>query len=126
MDSVVLRMPSHPATQNLLHLLNFPLAAPSANKFKQISPTTAEHVAEGLGSKVEYILDGGPSTVGIESTIIDCRTNDLVLLRHGGISKEEIEACVGPIKEQIKGAFKPLSTGSDGSALQYSKTFKLS
>lgn len=111
MDSVVLRMPSHPVTQTLLHLLDFPLAAPSANMFKQISPTTAQHVEDGLGDKVDYILDGGASSVGIESTIIDCRTDEPVLLRHGGISKEEIEACIGPVKEHIRQNSNPSAPG---------------
>lgn len=111
MDSVVLRMPSHRQTQTLLHLLDFPLAAPSANMFKQISPTTAQHVELGLGDKVEYILDGGPSTVGIESTIVDCRTDDPILLRHGGISKEEIEECIGPVKEHLKQNSNPMAPG---------------
>ena len=111
LDSVVLRMPSHPLAQELLSLLPFPLAAPSANLFQQISPTSAEHVYQALGSKVPYILDGGPCTVGVESTIVDCRTDKVVLLRHGGVSKEDIESVVGPITENIKANSNPLAPG---------------
>ena len=111
LDSVVLRMPSHPLAQELLQQLPFPLAAPSANLYQQISPTTAEHVAAALGHKVPYILDGGPSTIGVESTIIDCRAEKPVLLRHGGIAKEDIEELIGPISESIKQNDNPSAPG---------------
>ncbi|HRN35375.1 MAG TPA: L-threonylcarbamoyladenylate synthase, partial [Flavobacteriales bacterium] len=70
LDTVAVRTPAHPMTLALLRSLEFPLAAPSANPFGYISPTTAQHVADQLGGKVPYILDGGPCTVGVESTII--------------------------------------------------------
>ncbi|MFY0643461.1 MAG: threonylcarbamoyl-AMP synthase [Bacteroidia bacterium] len=111
LDSVVLRKPSHPLTQSLLEKLDFPLAAPSANKFQGISPTLPQHVQDSLGSKVSYILDGGASTIGLESTIVDCRTEPSTLLRYGGISLEEIEACVGEVQVQIKENSNPLAPG---------------
>lgn len=111
MDSVVLRKPAHPITQELLELLPFPLAAPSANKFKQISPTTAEHVRKSLKDEVAYIIDGGKATIGVESTIVDCRSERVVILRHGGVSKEEIEAVVGEVDEAIKEHSNPLAPG---------------
>ncbi len=91
-DKVAIRIPNHPVALQLLQLLNFPLAAPSANPFGYISPTTAQHVLEGLDGKIPYILDGGVANVGLESTIIGFDENENVLLyRTGGISAEQIE-----------------------------------
>ena len=91
-DKVAIRIPNHPSALALLQSLDFPLAAPSANPFGYISPTTAQHVLEGLDGKIPYILDGGAATVGLESTIIGFDENENVLLyRTGGISAEQIE-----------------------------------
>ena len=91
-EKVAIRIPNHPLTLALLQSLDFPLAAPSANPFGYISPTTAQHVLENLSGKIPYILDGGAAAVGLESTIIGFDENDQVLLyRSGGISTEEIE-----------------------------------
>ncbi len=95
-STVGIRFPCHPLTRELLQKSKFPLAAPSANLFGYVSPTTAQHVNEQLGSYIEYILDGGPASVGIESTIIDLSTDDeLIILRLGGITTEDIEKVVG-------------------------------
>jgi L-threonylcarbamoyladenylate synthase len=95
---VAVRIPSHPLTQSLLAKVDFPLAAPSANPFGYISPTTAQHVADQLGSKVYYILDGGPCDVGLESTIIGMNDNgDIEVLRKGGLSIESIQEVVGNV-----------------------------
>lgn len=95
---VALRIPDHPLTLALLRELAFPLAAPSANPFGYISPTTAQHVADQLGDRVGYILDGGPTKVGIESTILGVETDgSLRLYRQGGLALEDIEAVVGPV-----------------------------
>ncbi len=92
-DKVAIRIPNHPLALALLNTLDFPLAAPSANPFGYISPTTAQHVLEGLDGKIPYILDGGAATVGLESTIIGFDDEESVLLyRTGGISAEQIEA----------------------------------
>ncbi len=91
---VGLRVPQHLITLELLSTINFPLAAPSANPSGYVSPTTAEHVAEGLDGKIDYILDGGPCTVGVESTIISFATNPPALLRHGGIPLEKIRTII--------------------------------
>ncbi len=92
-DRVAIRIPNHPLTLSLLNSIDFPLAAPSANPFGYISPTTAAHVMEGLSGKIPYILDGGPANVGLESTIIGFDDKEQVLLyRTGGISNEQIEA----------------------------------
>lgn len=91
-DKVAIRIPDHPVTLELLRSIDFPLAAPSANPFGYISPTTAQHVLEGLDEKIPYILEGGAAAVGLESTIIGFDDNDNVLLyRTGGISAEQIE-----------------------------------
>lgn len=94
-NKVAVRIPNHPLTLKLLQKLPFPLAAPSANPFGYISPTSAQHVAEHLGNKVSYILDGGECTIGIESTIIEFENNEIFLHRNGGISKEDIENFTG-------------------------------
>jgi len=94
-DSVGVRVPSHPVAQELLRAFGGGIAAPSANRFGQVSPTTAAHVREDLGKDVELVLDGGPSEVGIESTIVDLSSGDPVVLRPGRISAAELEAALG-------------------------------
>jgi L-threonylcarbamoyladenylate synthase len=91
LNTVALRMPDHPLTLELLSLLPFPLAAPSANPFGYISPTTPEHVQTGLGGTIRYILDGGPSQVGIESTIIEVGPEEIVVHRLGGMEQHIIK-----------------------------------
>jgi len=94
--SVALRMPSHPLFRKLLRACGRPLAAPSANPFGYISPTTAEHVLESLGQKIRFILDGGPSAIGLESTILDLRNPARpTLLRPGAIARSELETVLG-------------------------------
>lgn len=95
---VAVRIPSHNVTKSLLDMVDFPLAAPSANPFGYISPTTAQHVADQLGNRVYYILDGGSCDVGLESTIIGMNENgDIEVLRKGGLSIESIQEVVGNI-----------------------------
>jgi L-threonylcarbamoyladenylate synthase len=91
-DTVGLRVPSHPIAQQLLRAFAGAIAAPSANRFGRISPTTAAHVQEELGDTVDMVLDGGACTVGIESTIIDLSAGTPRLLRPGGIARAELEA----------------------------------
>jgi L-threonylcarbamoyladenylate synthase len=93
-QTVALRVPGHSMAIELLTRMNGGLAAPSANKFGKVSPTTAQHVWEDLGSSVDYILDGGPCEVGIESTIVDCSRDKTMVLRPGGISAEDIHKIV--------------------------------
>jgi L-threonylcarbamoyladenylate synthase len=95
-------MPSHPIALALLRSANVPVAAPSANRFTELSPTTAEHVRNSLGDHVDYILDGGPCAVGIESTVLSLAGGAAVLLRPGGISRAQIEAVIGPISKQVE------------------------
>lgn len=100
-DTVGLRVPGHPVALELLRRFaavageHAGIAAPSANRFGRISPTTAAHVAEELGERVPLILDGGPCTVGIESTIVDCSRGEPVVLRPGHISPQHLEAILG-------------------------------
>lgn len=94
-DTVGLRVPSHPLALELLRRFGRGLAAPSANKFGRLSPTTAEHVRSELGESVDLILDGGACPVGIESTIVDLSGDEPALLRPGRISKQELERTLG-------------------------------
>ncbi len=94
-DYVAVRVPDHPLTSALLNSLDFPLAAPSANAFGKISPTNARHVEDALGEKIEYILDGGVSEVGLESTIVKFEHGKVVILRPGGIHPEQIAEQIG-------------------------------
>lgn len=93
-QTVALRVPGHLMAIELLSRFRGGLAAPSANKFGKVSPTTAQHVWDDLGTNVDYILDGGPCTIGLESTIVDCSTDTPIVLRPGGISAEDIHAIV--------------------------------
>jgi L-threonylcarbamoyladenylate synthase len=93
--SVGVRVPAHPLTTQLLTRFGGGLAAPSANRFGKVSPTTAAHVADDLGDLVDYVLDGGPCPVGVESTIVDCTVAPPQILRPGGIGTEEIAALLG-------------------------------
>jgi L-threonylcarbamoyladenylate synthase len=96
LPSVAVRMPRHPLLQRLLKLCGRPLAAPSANPFGYVSPTTAEHVRLGLGGKIRYILEGGPAPIGLESTIVDVRNPRIPrLLRPGAITREQLEHALG-------------------------------
>jgi len=88
--SVGVRVPSHPIARELLKEFGKPIAAPSANRFGRVSPTTAAHVREDLGSDVDLVLEGGPSEVGIESTIVDLSSGEAVILRPGKISAAEL------------------------------------
>ncbi|ABF43092.1 translation factor SUA5 [Candidatus Koribacter versatilis Ellin345] len=97
LPTVGVRMPDHPLAQALIRAAGVPLAAPSANRFTQISPTTAEHVRRSLGDSVEMVLDGGPCAVGIESTVLSLAGPRAVLLRPGGVTRAQIEAVIGPI-----------------------------
>ena len=100
LDTVGVRMPSHPVAQALIKAAQVPIAAPSANRFTQLSPTTAEHVRQGLATRVDYILDGGTCPVGIESTVLSLAGSAPVLLRPGGVSRAQIEAVIGPVSAQ--------------------------
>jgi len=98
LPSVGLRMPAHPVAHALIEAAGVPVAAPSANRFTQLSPTTAEHVRESLGDRVDLILDGGACEVGIESTVISLAGARPRILRPGMISQTLIEGVIGPVE----------------------------
>jgi L-threonylcarbamoyladenylate synthase len=109
---LAVRQPAHPLSLQLLRQLDFPLAAPSANPFGYISPTTAAHVQAQLGEKIPYILDGGPTLVGIESTIIGFDAmGKAIVYRLGGLSLEEIEEVVGPLSYAPRVQDRPEAPG---------------
>ena len=111
LDRVAVRIPNHPLTLELLKSLNFPLAAPSANPFGYISPTTAQHVADQLGTEIEYILDGGPCIIGVESTIVGWENGAATVMRVGGLSIEAIEQVIGPVNIQAVSSSNPAAPG---------------
>jgi L-threonylcarbamoyladenylate synthase len=97
LDTVALRVPAHPVARALLAAAGRPIAAPSANRSGRISPTAAEHVRGELGDAIAAILDGGSCAIGIESTVLDLSGRDPLLLRPGGVTREMLEALIGPI-----------------------------
>ncbi len=98
LPSIAVRMPDHPIALSLIKESKCPIAAPSANPFGYLSPTRAEHVREQLGNQVDLILNGGPCTVGVESTIVSFLEDEPRLLRPGGVSLEEIELIIGKVE----------------------------
>jgi L-threonylcarbamoyladenylate synthase len=109
LPTVGIRMPAHPVAQALIQSAGLPLAAPSANRFTELSPTTAEHVRASIGSEVDLILDGGPCQVGIESTVLSLAESEPRLLRPGGISRAQLEKILGRINsaEKTEGGADP-------------------
>jgi L-threonylcarbamoyladenylate synthase len=110
-QTVAIRMPNHPIALDLLQKLDFPLAAPSANPFSTISPTSAAHVAHYFNEELSLILDGGECQKGLESTIVGFENNEAVLYRYGAISTEEIEKIIGSIKIKNNNELKPDAPG---------------
>ena len=97
-DTVAVRMPQHPIARALIETANLPLAAPSANLFGRMSPTTAEHVLRDLDGRIEAVLDAGATNIGIESTVVDALSTPALILRPGGISREELEQVIGKVE----------------------------
>ncbi|MBV9267232.1 MAG: L-threonylcarbamoyladenylate synthase, partial [Acidobacteriaceae bacterium] len=94
-DTIGIRIPAHRIATDLILRALRPIAAPSANRFTEVSPTTADHVRTSLGDRVDMILDGGPTQVGIESTVVSLAGNEPEILRPGMISREELKAVTG-------------------------------
>ncbi|PBQ31568.1 threonylcarbamoyl-AMP synthase [Sphingobacteriaceae bacterium] len=111
LEQVAVRVPKHSLTLALLEKLDLPLAAPSANPFGYVSPTEPAHVEKQLGTKINYILDGGPSTVGLESTIIGIEENKVCVFRLGGLAIEDIEKVVGKVELRINNSSDPKAPG---------------
>jgi L-threonylcarbamoyladenylate synthase len=101
--TVALRVPAHPIAHALLREFGRGVAAPSANRFGRVSPTTAAHVRADLGSDVDFVVDGGPTTIGVESTIVDCSSATPAILRLGGVDLASVEAIVGHAVERLTG-----------------------
>jgi len=99
LETVALRAPAHPLAQTLLRAVGRPLAAPSANRSGHVSPTTAGHVLDELNGRIAAVLDGGPCHVGIESTVIDLSDAQPALLRPGGVTREQLEAVLGHLRD---------------------------
>ena len=112
LDTVAVRVPNHPLTLELIKSIDFPLAAPSANPFGYVSPTTVKHVNDQLGGSISYILDGGTCHVGIESTIIGFQDGVPMIFRLGGIPIEEIEAITGKVRIKAHSSSRPSAPGS--------------
>ncbi len=110
-DTIAVRNPNHPVAQELINRAGSPIAAPSANASGKLSPTTAEHVWDSLGNKVDMILDGGPTLVGLESTVLDLTLPTPTILRHGGITKESLVALLGEVQESHAITEAPQSPG---------------
>ena len=111
LNEVGIRIPNHPITLELLRGLPFPLAAPSANPFGYISPTSAAHVEAQLGGKIPYILNGGNCSVGIESTVLRVQHNEIEILRLGGISVEDLQRFTSNIHIQQHSSSTPAAPG---------------
>lgn len=111
LNRVAVRIPDHPLTFQLLSDLEFPLAAPSANPFGYVSPTSAQHVQDQLGEKIPYVLDGGMCQVGLESTIVGFEDDQVVVYRLGGTKVEAIEEVVGKVKIQVNESSNPAAPG---------------
>lgn len=112
--TVGLRVPDHAVALDLLRAADRPIAAPSANRSNRISPTTAQHVREELGDRVDLILDGGPCTVGIESTVLDLSGDEPLILRPGAITAAMIEPLVGPVRTFAGAIAKDTAAASPG------------
>lgn len=117
LSTVALRMPAHPLALELIERAGVPVAAPSANRFGGISPTTSDHVRAQLGGAVDLVLDGGSCRVGVESTVVGLAGDGPVLLRAGGTPVEEIEQVVGPVQRSGADPARPASPG------QYSRHY---
>jgi L-threonylcarbamoyladenylate synthase len=115
LDTVAVRMPNHPVALALIRLSGVPIAAPSANRFGHVSPTSAQHVLDDLDGRIDVVLDGGPTHIGVESTVLDLTSQTPAILRPGGLAREEIERVIGAMGERESG-----SKGAGGESLPLS------
>lgn len=98
LDTVAVRMPSHPVARKLIERSGCPIAAPSANRFGRPSPTTAQHVLEDLDGRIDLVLDGGPTPIGVESTVLDLTQEPPMILRPGGVTLEALQEILGEVR----------------------------
>jgi L-threonylcarbamoyladenylate synthase len=113
LETLAVRVPAHPLALALLRAAGLPVAGPSANRSGEVSPTTAQHVLDGLSGRIAAVLDGGPCAVGVESTVLDLAAGGAALLRPGGVPVEAIEAVIGPVARPI-----PMSAAAATRALR--------
>jgi L-threonylcarbamoyladenylate synthase len=118
LDTVAVRMPRHPVAKRLIELSGVPLAAPSANRFGRPSPTTAQHVWEDLAGRIELILDGGPTPIGVESTVLDLTQDPPMVLRPGGVTLEELRAVLGYV-QMLDAAHREAAKRSPGTRYRH-------
>lgn len=112
LPSLAIRVPDHPIAQEILQRAGRPIAAPSANRSGHISPSTSEHVLADLDGIINAVVDGGPTAIGVESTILGCLDDTVVMLRPGGIPREAIEAVLGfSLTESTDDAEAPIAPG---------------
>jgi L-threonylcarbamoyladenylate synthase len=111
LDTLAVRVPDHPIALSLLRHVDRPIAAPSANRSGEVSPTTAQHVLDGLSGRIAAVLDSGPCAVGVESTVLDLIGIRPVLLRPGGVAVEDLEALMGPVQRGIPHAVAHVPAG---------------
>jgi L-threonylcarbamoyladenylate synthase len=121
LDTLAVRVPAHPLALEMLRAASIPVAGPSANRSGAVSPTTADHVLEGLSGRIAAVLDGGACDVGVESTVLDVAMGGAALLRPGGVPVEAIEAVIGPVSRPlpISAAEKTRSLRSPGMMLSH-------
>jgi len=120
--TVGIRIPAHPVALALIEAAAVPIAAPSANRFGGTSPTTAAHVEHDLDGRIDAILDAGPAAVGVESTVIDVTAQPPIIYRPGGVSREQIESIIGPVRvaaPDIRGDAPPESLASPGLGIRH-------
>jgi L-threonylcarbamoyladenylate synthase len=101
LDTLAVRVPRHDVAMALLQAADRPIAAPSANRSGHVSPTTSAHVMDGLAGRIAAVLDSGPCSVGVESTVLDLSGDEPVLLRPGGITAEDLQACIGRFQRGV-------------------------
>ncbi|MBN1520294.1 MAG: threonylcarbamoyl-AMP synthase [Spirochaetales bacterium] len=111
LDTVAVRCPAHPVARKIISLSGVPVAAPSANPFGRLSPTRASHVADWLGERVDYIVDGGPCSVGVESTVLDLSAEPPLVLRPGGLSLEAIREVAPTVELFDRSTTSPRAPG---------------
>lgn len=97
LSTVAIRMPSHPVARSIIRMAGVPVAAPSANLFSKLSPTRAEHVLKQIGENIDYIVDGGQTPIGVESTVVFVSGDEITILRPGGVSLEDVTRVAGPV-----------------------------
>ncbi|MCU0496177.1 MAG: L-threonylcarbamoyladenylate synthase [Anaerolineae bacterium] len=119
LDTVAIRMPAHPVARALLDQTGFPIAAPSANTFTRPSATTAAHVLEDLQGRVDLVLDGGASTIGLESTVIDLTQDPPVILRPGGVLLEDLKGLIPQLAVNPKYLSNPMPSASPGMMIKH-------